>query len=132
MANHEPNTECLVKYKKQESDTKKQAVLEALRKLSDLNDPLNNPITKAEICRRAGVSKTFLYSYKDELLKPINEAIRKQNVVLKEVIAQKKTFSESSKDKVIDSLKRRILALEEDNKKLKHQNSILLGKLAKR
>ncbi len=132
MANHNPNTAELVKFKKQESELKKQAVLEELRKLLDLNDPLNNPVTKAEICRRAGVSKPFLYSYKDELLKPINEAIKKQNQVLREVLSQKRIFSDSSKDKVIESLKRRIQNLEEENKKLKHHNSLLLGKLAKR
>ena len=129
MGNKNPNTSEIIRLKKQESDFKKQAVLSVLKELELLDDPLNNLISKAEICRRAGVSKTFLYTYKDELLEPINKAINKQNKKLR-VISQKQTFTETSKDKVIESLKRRIHSLEQENKKLKNDNSILLGKLA--
>ncbi|WP_419715695.1 DUF6262 family protein [Bacillus bombysepticus] len=75
------------------------------------------------------MSKTFLYSYREELIKPIDEAIKKQNQKLK-VITKKQTFSEGSKDKLIESLKRRIAELDKENKKLKSDNAILLGKLA--
>lgn len=129
MANKAPNISAMVKHNKQESESKKQAVLSVLKELKLLDDPINNPISKAEICRRAGVSKPFLYSYPDELLAPINEAIKKQNKKLR-VVSQKQTFTETSKDKVIESLKRRIHLLEEENKKLKNTNAILLGKLA--
>ena len=131
MANKNPNTSEIVRLKKQESEVKKQAVLSVLKELELLDDPLNNPISKAEICRRTGVSKTFLYTYKDELIYPINKAINKQNKKIK-VISQKQTFTETSKDRVIESLKRKIQSLEEENKKLKNDNSILLGKLAQR
>ena len=129
MANKNPNTSEIVRLKKQESEIKKQTVLSVLKELELLDDPLNNSISKAEICRRAGVSKTFLYTYKDELLEPINKAINKQNKKMR-VIAQKQTFTETSKDRVIESLKRRIQSLEQENKKLKNDNAILLGKLA--
>ncbi|MGG3450372.1 DUF6262 family protein [Domibacillus aminovorans] len=129
MANMKPNTTKMVEIKKKESELKKEAVLAVLKELTLLNDPVNNPISKAEICRKAGVSKPFLYSYKEELLKPIDEAIKKQNQKLK-VITQKQTFSESSKDKLIESLKRRIDELAAENKKLKKDNALLLGKLA--
>lgn len=129
MANMNPNTSKMVETKKMESETKKQAVLGVLKKLTLLDDPVNNPISKAELCRKAGVSKTFLYSYREELVKPIDEAIKKQNQKLK-VITKKQTFSESSKDKLIESLKRRITELDEENKKLKKDNVLLLGKLA--
>lgn len=129
MANKNPNTSEIVRLKKQESEIKKQTVLSVLKELELLDDPLNNSISKAEICRRAGVSKTFLYTYKDELLEPINKAINKQNQKMR-VIAQKQTFTETSKDRVIESLKRRIQSLEQENKKLKNDNAILLGKLA--
>lgn len=76
MANMRPNTSKMVETKKMESELKKQAVLAALKELTLLNDPVNNPISKAEICRKAGVSKTFLYSYLEELIMPINEAIK--------------------------------------------------------
>ena len=131
MANKNPNTSEIVRLKKQESEVKKQAVLSVLKELELLDDPLNNPISKAEICRRTGVSKTFLYTYKDELIEPINKAINKQNKKIK-VISQKQTFTETSKDRVIESLKRKIQSLEEENKKLKNDNSILLGQLAQR
>ncbi|PEK30265.1 MULTISPECIES: DUF6262 family protein [Bacillus cereus group] len=129
MANMRPNTSKMVETKKMESELKKQAVLATLKELTLLNDPVNNPISKAEICRKAGVSKTFLYSYLEELIMPINEAIKKQNQKLK-VITKKQTFSESSKDKLIESLKRRIAELDEENKKVKKDNALLLGKLA--
>lgn len=131
MGNKNPNTEEIIRLKKQESNLKKQAVLSVLKELELLDDPLNNPITKAEVCRRAGVSKTFLYTYKDELLEPINKAINKQNKKMI-VISQKQTFTETSKDRVIESLKRRIQSLEDENKKLKNDNAILLGKLAQK
>ncbi len=131
MGNKNPNTSEIVRLKKQESEVKKQAVLSVLKELELLDDPLSNPISKAEICRRAGVSKTFLYTYKDELIEPINKAVNKQNKKMK-IISQKQTFTETSKDRVIESLKRRIQSLEEENRKLKNDNAILLGKLAQK
>ena len=41
------------------SKLKKQSVLSILKELELLDDPLNNPISKVEMCRRVGVSKTF-------------------------------------------------------------------------
>ena len=83
MANMSPNTSKMVESKKMESRLKKQTVLAVLKELTLLDDPISNPISKAEICRKAGVSKTFLYSYPEELIKPIDEAIIKQNQKLK-------------------------------------------------
>ncbi len=117
MANKHPNTSEIVRYKKQESESKKQEVLSVLRRLQLLDDPISHPISKAEICRQAGVSKTFLYSYPNELVAPINEAIKEQNKRITAILP-KQSFSESSKDKVIESLKRRLQSLEEENKKL--------------
>ena len=130
MANKHPNTSEIVKYKKQESESKKQEVLSVLRKLQLLNDPISHPISKAEICRQAGVSKTFLYSYPDELVRPINEVIKEQNKRMA-TLPPKQGFSESSKDKVIESLKRRVQSLENENKQLKKDNALLLGKLSR-
>ena len=129
MGNKNPNTSEIVRLKKQESELKRQSVLSVLKELTLLDDPINNPISKAEICRRAGVSKTFLYTYKEELIEPINKAIKQQNKKMR-VICQKQVFTETSKDRVIESLKRRIQSLEQENKKLKNDNAILLGKLA--
>lgn len=131
MGNKNPNTSEIVRLKKQESQLKKQSVLSVLKELTLLDDPINNPISKAEICRRAGVSKTFLYTYKEELIEPINKAINQQNKKMR-VISQKQVFTETSKNRVIESLKRRIQSLEQENKKLKNDNAILLGKLAQK
>lgn len=131
MGNKNPNTSEIVRLKKQESELKKQSVLSVLKELTLLDDPINNPISKAEICRRAGVSKTFLYTYKKELIEPINKAINQQNKKMR-VMSQKQVFTETSKDRVIESLKRRIKSLEDENKKLKNDNAILLGKLAQK
>lgn len=131
MANINPNTSEIVRLKKLESDSKKHSVLKALEELILLDDPINNPITKSSVCCRAGVSKTFLYSYKKELIEPINIAIKNQNNKMK-IISQKPAFTEISKDKVIDSLKRRMKNIEEENRRLKHDNAILLGKLAQK
>ena len=131
MGNKNPNTSEIVRLKKQESELKRQSVLSVLKELTLLDDPINNPISKAEICRRAGVSKTFLYTYKEELIEPINKAINQQNKKMR-VISQKQVFTETSKDKVIESLKRRIYSLEQENRKLKNDNAILLGKLAQK
>lgn len=131
MVNSNPNTTKMIETKKKESEIKKHAVLRVLRELALLNDPINSPISKAEICRKAGVSKTFLYSYQEELLKPINEEIKRQNQKMK-IIPQKRPFSENSNAKLIESLKRKITKLEEKNKILKNENAILIGKLAKK
>lgn len=128
MANKSPNTLGIVEYKKKESEIKKQKVLDILTELEILDDPVRNSISKALICRKAGVSKTFLYTYKEELIKPIDNAIKKQNQKLRTLPARN-TFEESSKDVLIKSLTSRIERLERENRKLKDEKALLLGKL---
>lgn len=48
------------------------------------------------------------------------------------VFFQKQTFSENSKDRLTDSLKRRIQVLEEENRKLRNEKALLLGKFAQK
>lgn len=108
-------------------------VLAALNELVLLDDPTKIPITKAEICRRADVSKTFIYKYKEELLDPINRAIIQQNIKIRIALkSHKLSFSSDSKDRLMESLKRRIQSLEDENKQLRHEKELLLGKLANR
>lgn len=97
--NSNPNTFGIIKFKKQQSEDKKNAVLGVLNKLSLLNDPINSPITKSEICRIAGVSRTFLFSYPEELIKPINDAIKQQTQKMRTAL-KTPSISESSKDKI--------------------------------
>lgn len=126
MANLNPNTEGMINYKKKESESKKEAVIRALKDLISEGRQIN----KIEICRRAGVSKTFLYANQEELIRPIEEAIIQQGKKLN-LLNKNKAMSDSSREKVIESLKRRIKFLEEENKRLKKENAILLGKVAK-
>jgi cell division protein FtsB len=48
------------------------------------------------------------------------------------VVFQKQTFSKNSKDRLMESLKRNIQALEEENRKLRNEKALLLGKLAQK
>lgn len=91
MANTNPNTSKMVETKKMESYMKKQAVLAVLKELMLLDDAVSNPISKAEICRKAGVSKTFLYSYREELIEPIDKAIKQQNQKLKVITKNRRS-----------------------------------------
>lgn len=126
MANKNPNTEKLIEVKKAQSLQKRRLVIKVLNEMIKNNEP----ISKAEICRRANVSKPFIYSKQNGLIDDINEAIINQNRNLRQNPVYKNGISDSSKDKVIESLKRKIKALELDNRRLKDENSILLGKLA--
>lgn len=124
MGNKNPNTSGIVEFKKEQSIIKREAVLTALEEMKKRDEN----ITKAEVCRLAGVSKTFLYAY-PELVEKINQAIDKNNQKTR-MNLKNETFSNNSKDLLIDSLKRKIKTLEEENKKIKNENSILLGKLS--
>lgn len=127
--NPNPNPTNMINLRKDVSMQKKEKTKEVLKELLLIDDPINNLITKAEICRRAKVSKTFIRKYR-ELSDPIDDAIAHQKQKLS-TIRKSQKFSQSSKDIVIESLKRKIQKLEEDNKKLKIDKSTLLGKLSK-
>lgn len=131
MANKSPNTMAIVEHKKKESESKKKKVLDVLEELKILNDPIENPISKSLICKKAGVSKTFLYTHQNELIEPINDAIKMQKQKLRTLPART-PFKDSSKDVLIKALTKRIENLEKENKDLKHKNSLLLGKLKKK
>ena len=126
MANMNPNTDKLIQAKKAQSEEKRSRVISVLNEMIQKDEV----ISKAEICRRAEVSKPFIYSDKNGLLEVIDNAIKAQNIKIREKNITQKGLSESSKDKIIESLKRRLVSLENENKKLKNENSILLGKLA--
>jgi len=120
----------MIAVKKRESENKRQAVQTALKELISLNDPLNHPVTKAGICKRANVSKTFLYSHPD-LLRMVEEAVHRQGSATAPP-RKKFTPSDASKEKLIESLKRTVQKLREENQKLKRENEILYGRLARK
>lgn len=80
------------------SERKRQAAFEALATLQREKQP----ITKALVARRAGVSVVFLRSHPD-LLQAIGEAERKHPLA-----ASHPTPNETAKDQVIAALRRRL------------------------
>jgi hypothetical protein len=101
--------------KKRESHDKKKAVMDLLQEVERGNS-LSEPLSKAWICKHAGVSKAFLYSYPD-LLRATEAVIYKKSS--SPVPARNKlTASDASKDKLIESLKRTVQTLREENQML--------------
>ncbi len=127
--NPNPNTGNMIAAKKKESEEKKKALLDVLREVEKENN-LNGPISKAGLCKRAGVSKAFLYSHPD-LLRAV-EGVTGKNGLSPSLKRNKLSASDASKDKLIESLKRTVQALREENRKLKKENEILYGKLARK
>lgn len=126
--NPNPNTESMIAAKKKASHEKKKAVTDLLQEIETGNN-LSGPLSKAWICKHAGVSKAFLYSHPD-LLRAVEAVINKKG--LSPVPARNKlTASDASKDKLIESLKRTNQGLREENRKLKRENEILYGKLSR-
>lgn len=128
------NTDAMVNFKRRQSEDKKAAVLELLKTMIE-NEV---PIYKSEICKKANVSKTFLYSYENELIKPIDEAIAMYNHTQRfKAVENPKMPSDKSKDTLIESQKRHIEKLHTRIKKLEKEldekiteNELLIGKLS--
>lgn len=124
MGNSSPDTSGIVQFQKNKSKEKKDSVISALNEMI----AVGSTISKAEVCKRSGVSRTFLYSNPD-LLELINAAVLGAPRAPRE---PKKTTTDKSKDLIIESLKRRNALLEKENKELRHEKELLLGKLATR
>ena len=126
--NPNPNTGNMIAMKKRESQEKKKAVMDLVQEL-ERGSNLSVPLSKSWICKRAGVSKAFLYSHPD-LLRAVEVVISKKGS--SPVRSRNKlTASDASKDKLIESLKRTNQGLREENRKLKREIEILYGKLAR-
>lgn len=129
------NTDAMTQHRKEVSIKKIQAVKNALQTLIDTGAV----ITKSEICKMAGVSKTFIYSHPDVLEKPINDAIEAYNAKLRIMVEAPKIAADKSKDFMIESQKRRIEKLvekienlEETIKQKNAEIEILYGKLSEK
>ena len=68
---------------------------------------------------KSGVSKPFLYKYTE--IRSRIETLRKQQEKLDSPTQVKRNMTDSSKDVVIESLRKKVKHLEEENKKLKEQ-----------
>lgn len=124
MSNNSPNVSGMVQFQKSKSQEKKDQVISTLKEMI----AIGTSISKSEVCKRSGVSRTFLYSNPD-LLELINNASQNAPVASK---PQKARTTDKSKDLIIESLKRRNALLEKENKELRRDKELLLGKLAAR
>lgn len=124
MSNTSPNVSGMVQFQKNKSQEKKDQVISTLKEML----ATGTSISKSEVCKRSGVSRTFLYSNPD-LLELINNASQNAPVASK---PQKARTTDKSKDLIIESLKRRNALLEKENKELRRDKELLLGKLAAR
>ncbi len=120
----ERNTTNLVAHAHQRKEQKRKRVDEAIARLLRDQQAVNfNAVAKA-----AGVSKTYLYCQPQ--LRDRIEALRQQEreQTVRERVARPTGKTDAAKDLVILAKERRISELEEENRKLKQQLNVALGK----
>ncbi len=120
----ERNTTGLVAYAKLRKEEKCKRVDEAITRLLREQKAINfNTVAKV-----ASVSKPYLYSQPQ--LRDRIEALRQQEreQTVRERIARPTGKTDAAKDLVILAKERRIKELEEENRKLKQQLNVALGK----
>src|SRR5260221_1562785 len=120
----ERNTTNLVAHAHQRKEQKRKRVDEAIARLLRDQQAVNfNAVAKA-----AGVSKTYLYCQPQ--LRDRIEALRQQEreQTVREPVARPTGKTDAAKNLVILAKKRRITELEEENRKLKQQLNVALGK----
>jgi Family of unknown function (DUF6262) len=118
------NTSGLAAHAKQRSEEKQKRVDEAITRLLQEQQAINfNSVAKA-----AGVSKAYLYS--QPRLRGRVEALRQQETekVVRERVVRTAGKTDASKDLVILAKERRIKELEEENRRLKKNLQVALGK----
>jgi Family of unknown function (DUF6262) len=118
------DTSGLAAHAKQRSEEKQKRVDEAITRLLQEQQAINfNSVAKA-----AGVSKAYLYS--QPRLRGRVEALRQQETekVVRERVVRTAGKTDASKDLVILAKERRIKELEEENRRLKKDLQVALGK----
>jgi hypothetical protein len=122
------DTSGLTAHAKQRSEEKRKRVDEAITRLLQEQQAINfNSVAKA-----ADVSKAYLYG--QPLLRERIEALRQQEgeQALRARIARTAGKSDASKDLVILAKDRRIKELEEENRRLKKDLQVALGRAYER
>ena len=115
MANQNPNTEALLQSIEEKKQKTKQKVESTIREMIKQKEKINfNSVSV-----KSGVSKPFLYKYSE--IRSRIETLRKQEEKLDSLNQVKRNMTNSSKDVVIESLRKKVKHLEEENKKLKEQ-----------
>lgn len=103
-----------------------QKVDEAIKRLVKANKYINFNA----VANEAGVAKATLYNHPD--LRERIEVLRQQQSLAPTQKHVKRDLNEKSKDAVIDSLKRKIKKLEDDNKQLKDQLKVVYTEIYKK
>lgn len=99
---------------------------EAIQRLLRASESINfNSVAK-----ESGLSKATLYNTPD--LRERIEGLREQQAGAPTPKQRKREHSENSKDAVIDSLKRRLKKLEEENKQLREQLKVAYADVYKK
>ena len=111
-------------HKKRKEDT--------LKKLDNTIDTMlkrKDKVNFNSVSNESGISKATIYN--NPAIRERIETIRQQQMQLPTQRQQKIEMSEKSKDALIESLRRKIKNLEEDNKKLNEQLKRCYGKIYK-
>ncbi|MCM3736833.1 DUF6262 family protein [Bacillus cytotoxicus] len=103
-----------------------QKVDKAIQRLVRANEPINFNSVASE----AGVAKATLYNNRE--LRDRIESLRQQQAQAPTPKQLKREMNDSSKDAIIESLKRRIKKIEEENKQLRNQLKVAYADVYKR
>lgn len=118
MANKNPNTEPLLRSIEARKQKAKQKVEIAIKEMIKQKEKINFN----SVAVKSGVSKPFLYKYSE--IRSRIETLRKQEEKLGSSNPVKRNMTDQSKDVMIESLRKKVKLLEEENKKLKEQLKI--------
>lgn len=123
MSNKTPNTKGLLNYAKKKTENTLEKVESSLKQMVKQQQFINfNTVAKA-----SGVSKAFLY--RNAALRERIETLRRQQHGLSSPSQVKRNLNNDSKDVIITALRKRINALEKENKQLKDQLNTHLKKI---
>ncbi|WP_339146265.1 MULTISPECIES: DUF6262 family protein [unclassified Sutcliffiella] len=115
MANINPNTQPLLRSIEEKQQKAKQKVESTIKEMIKHKEKINFNSVSA----KSGVSKPFLYKHSD--IRSRIETLRKQEEKLDSPNQVKRNMTDHSKDVIIASLRKKMMHLEEENKKLKEQ-----------
>ncbi|WIG41164.1 DUF6262 family protein [Bacillus toyonensis] len=102
-----------------------QKVDKAIQRLVRANEPINFNSVASE----AGVAKATLYN--NQKLRDRIESLRQQRAQTPTKKQIKREMSDSNKDIIIESLKRKIKKVEEENKQLRNQLKVVYADVYK-
>lgn len=114
MANYDRSTHMKSIHAQRKANTY-QKVDEAIKRLLRANENINFN----SVANESGVTKVTLYNHDD--IRERIESLRQQQSQVPTTKQQKREMNENNKDALIDSLKRKMKKLEDENKQLRDQ-----------